>query len=88
MNIEKILSDAQGIYYQIKESRQSNDIIKLLLGLPITGNSFNDTHETSPFEENIGSCSGSNMQPQNSQESVRLSPDENSFDKCISSNFL
>ncbi|XP_044749210.1 TBC1 domain family member 15 [Coccinella septempunctata] len=89
LNVEKILNDAQAIYYQIKESKQLNDIVRLLLGLPISGNSLSDNHETSPFEENMSTCNGStSMQRQGSQDSVRISPDENSFEKCISSNFL
>lgn len=82
LDVDSILNTAQGIFYQIKESTQLNDSIRLLLGFPILGKISFENRETSPFEDSTSS------QPLCSVENVRISPDEVTFDKSISSNFL
>ncbi|KAK9885647.1 hypothetical protein WA026_012411 [Henosepilachna vigintioctopunctata] len=89
LNIEKILNDAQGIFYQIKESDRLTDVIRVLLGLPVLYNSSLDNHETSPFVISIETSNeSSNHPPECSVDDVRISPEEIQFEKSISSNFI
>ncbi|XP_050295947.1 TBC1 domain family member 15 [Anthonomus grandis grandis] len=88
LDMTVILNKAEGIFEQMREAEHLTDNIRFILGLPLLGNS-NSSHEPSPKPSPFDSSNAfSNGNPSSSEEPVRISPDEVSFERSLSSNFL
>lgn len=86
LDMSAMLNKAEGIFHQIKEAEHLTDNIRFVLGLPILGGQNAVSHEFSPFDSPDVSSTGT--QPRCSEENVRISPDEMSFDRSITGNYL
>lgn len=77
-----MISKAEGMYHQIVEARHLTDSVRLILGLPILGNTIS-SHESSP-----SSCN--DLVDSNSAhcDTLTIGTDEDSFERAINTSYL
>ncbi|CAH0560137.1 unnamed protein product [Brassicogethes aeneus] len=90
LDIDTIFNKAEGVYHQLKNAEHLTDNVRAILGLPLAPSSSNSASSSIAREMSLASdaCASNGSAPRCSVENVRISPDENSYERSISGSYL